>query len=1026
MAERAEPPASRHPTTLADVAGVTPSSGQPPPSADATTIGRRDGVHLSSALSPTCFICQHDTRRCATACLDGTLLSVSAPASSSAPGALTLELDDGQPVSVALNDHARPLARALASNPHTNGLRMRVYHLWRGPLAGKGGPDYAMAPLSVIALEPDLLLNITDINNAEYCARQYPLRRMVPSAPTAASLKGTVIHQAFKEMLKAGGAATTEPLAQALRAQATDLALRQISAETLAADAQPHLDALAQWYGSQRASLWTAAPDIRAETFLLAPEVGLKGRLDLFMRGPGGDALLELKTGQARRDLPRREHRWQVYGYETLLTVRQPPEGAKPAATLLYSGTAGQAEGYTIPFTARDLGRVLELRNELALIHATGVVPAPPGGNKCGRCALRDACSRASALLGWEAPPGEAVEGDPRKDEPTSAPTRPSEDDATWFRELYEMLRLEARAAERESAALWRFTPAERCAAGVALGGLEPLGEPRQTTSGEWEYTFRCENRSELREGDAILLSDGDPISGAIVTGSILRLTDDSVTVWTPERIERPSLIDRYGSDIVHDRTVRNLWRWLEVTPRMRALVAGERAPQFDPEPDLVDLPDDFNEEQRAAVARALGARDFALVQGPPGAGKTTVVAEIVGRAVAAGKRVLLAAFTNQAVDNALARVLARGPIEVVRLGHELSVAPEVADRRLAERARQVALAAGQTEAADAAWRATPEALRAALLGAQVVAATTATWSAERFDDAGAPLQFDLAVIDEASQLTIPAILGALRFAPTFTLVGDERQLPPLVMSEQASRTGLGDSLFGRLLERWGELASVALRRQYRMHPDICGFPSQEFYGGALFADGPARTATLRLRLDPTDPLAPALDPLRALVWVDVPEPGSQGKVSETQALFTRRIAQTLVSGGVAPERIGVIAPFRAQVAALRRRLRAADLGAVMVDTVDRFQGAEREVIIYSFGGASHIADLRGRGLDFLADRRRLNVALTRAQRKLIILGDRQALERSPLLRQLVAYCAGLYGGRGGTFTWRRTERTGV
>src|SRR6185437_13148753 len=161
------------------------------------------------------------------------------------------------------------------------------------------------------------------------------------SAPSAAALKGVVIHQAFKEMLKAGRPEVADPLAQALRAQATELALRQLDPDTLRAEAAPHMEALAQWYGSQRSSLWGSAPDIRAETFLLASEVGLKGRLDFYMRGVGGDALLELKTGQARTQLPKREHRWQVYGYQTLLTVRQPPERRKPAATLLYSGTPG-------------------------------------------------------------------------------------------------------------------------------------------------------------------------------------------------------------------------------------------------------------------------------------------------------------------------------------------------------------------------------------------------------------------------------------------------------------------------------------------------------------------------------------------------------------------------------------------------------------------------------------------------------------------------------------------------------------
>lgn len=972
-------------------------------------------------VSAACFICQLDARGCEVGTLEGALVDVTERLDGQRIPGVTLLLDDGATASIALNEHARPLVSALAAiaPERIRGLRLRVYHLWRERLAEPDLTRYHANELSVVTLEPDLLLNITDINNAEYCVRQYPLRRMVPSAPSAASLKGMVIHQAFKEMLKAGQPEVTEPLAQALRGQATELALRQLDADTLRAEAEPHMRALAQWYGSQRSSLWASAPDIRAETFLLAPEVGLKGRLDFYMRGVGGDALLELKTGQARTQLPKREHRWQVFGYQTLLTVRQPSERRKPAATLLYSGTPGQAEGYTIPFTARDLRRVLELRNQLALTHATGAVPPPPGGNKCARCMLRPVCARASTLLGWETPP----------DETPPAPIDAT--DATWFARMYELLRLEARAAEAEGQALWRQTPAQRRAAGLALGDLLAEGEPRQTASGEWEYTFHCDNQSELREGDAILLSDGDPISGAIVTGSILRLDDHRVTVWTPERIQRPTLIDRYGSDVTHDRTVRNLWRWLEADPRLRSLVAGQRAPAFDTAPDVApetveeaDSPASFNEEQREAVERALAARDFLLIQGPPGTGKTAVVAEITRRAVARGQRVLLAAFTNQAVDNALARVVAQGAGRAARLGHELSAAPEMRRWRLAEQARQAALADGDAGAADDGWRPSPAQLRAALLRARVVAATTATWSAERYDDVGEPLDFDLAIVDEATQLTTPALLGALRFARTFILVGDERQLPPLVMSAEAGAAGLGHSLFTELLERWGERASVALRRQYRMHPAICDFASETFYAGALVAAGYARTATLGMRWHTDEPLAPALDPARPMALLDVAPFAAErgGKVSEAQGEVARKLIQALLRGGARAESIGVIAPYRAQVAALRRRLASAGVMDVVVDTVDRFQGAEREIIIFSFGGVSAATGWGGRGLEFLADPRRLNVALTRAQRKLLILGDRRELEQAPLLRRLVAYCAGLYGGQGGVIALRRAE----
>ncbi|MGZ3681098.1 MAG: C-terminal helicase domain-containing protein, partial [Ktedonobacterales bacterium] len=160
--------------------------------------------------------------------------------------------------------------------------------------------------------------------------------------------------------------------------------------------------------------------------------------------------------------------------------------------------------------------------------------------------------------------------------------------------------------------------------------------------------------------------------------------------------------------------------------------------------------------------------------------------------------------------------------------------------------------------------------------------------------------------------------------------------------------------------------------------------------------------------------------PERPVVFVDVPSQREvSGKTSVAQAEVVRRLVLALRRGGVAAAEIGAIAPYRAQVAAIRQRLAAQGETEVAVDTVDRFQGGERQVIIYSFGGrveggraVHHTQDA-----DFLADPHRLNVALTRAQRKLILVGDRHWLKTKPLIAQLIDYCTQLYGGRGGVIS---------
>ncbi|HEX6778476.1 MAG TPA: AAA domain-containing protein [Ktedonobacterales bacterium] len=1006
-----------------------------------------------------CFLCQFDVKPCAVGMLEGTLVAVHQYRPNGRwQRRLMLRVEDGSQLTLWLGDDFGALVEGLAGTPKAilQTLTLRAYHL--ETVAGADAA-YRTTPATILALEPDVLLSITDLNHVDFCRRQYAIRQLVPSAPSAATLRGSLIHTSFKELLKAAPPpeqvdwAIAQHFTRALEASLQDLALCEMGLEETQAEAQPHLEGLSNWYRRQRQLLWGSAPHIRAETFLLAPEVGLKGRIDLFWEDADTRLLLELKTGAARGELPKRDHRWQVYGYYTLLAARRaqaPGEGTQGArrsppaqATVLYSATPGQAEAYGIPFSLRDLRRVVEARNLLALMHATGVVPPPPAATRCAKCMLRATCAELSPLLGWQPPADEIGQSLADAQISPAQPLEPlpvsAQRSEQWFARYLRLLQLEGREAETQQSQLWRLSRQERVALGLAIDGLQLLEAPQQTASEEWEYHFTCENTSEIREGDEILLSDGDPVRGAVVSGSVLQIGPDHVTVWTPEQIAHPALIDRYGTDIVHRRTVQNLYRWLHAEPRLRALVSGEHAPSFADRPtEELQMPH-LNAEQQEAVRRAERMQDYLLIQGPPGTGKTKVISEIVRRLVARGERVLLAAFTNQAVDNLLKRLLEDGFDQFIRLGHDFSVDPAVRPYRLVAKARATALAPAQ--------------VLALLKEAPVVASTTATWSSERFDTAGAALDFDVAIVDEAGQLTIPAVLGALRLARRFVLVGDERQLAPLVMSKRAAEEGLSASLFALLSQYAGAEGGVSLVRQYRMHAAISAFPGREFYGGLLQADPSVAARVLKLpginqnarregeslqRAGDTTPFSatkPArsalaqavLTPERPMIFLDVsrrqPLPSAQDvsqapgaaspKLSLVEAEVVNEALELLLAAGIPARAIGVIAPFRAQVAAIRHYvLRLAERfgDGLVVDTVDRFQGGERMVIVLSFA-ASLALPPESQIAAFLADEHRLNVALTRAQRKLILVGNRRALAPLPIYRRLLNYCAQLYPG---------------
>ncbi len=1019
-----------------------------------------------------CFLCALDSQPCAVQVLEGRITSARQfrDRGELLPY-ITLALDDpnGSLATIRLTRTYNSLAERLielGQDLRQHHLTLRVYHLPESGVTSdyRDGTltRYTAGDLTLAILEPDIVLNITDLSSADYCSRQYLLNRLVSSPPSPAAARGNMVHYSFKELLKdfdrgelsqeQHGDREETPLTtlhrhfeEALQRSEIDLALSQIAPETIRADVEPHLQSLANWFEKQHATLWdmpalgsnaqdgkdgqdnTFEPLVRAEPFLLAPEIGLRGRLDLLWSQRSRQRLLELKTGGANGELPKSAHRWQVQGYLALLAVRRDPKMKNALATLLYSGTPGEATDFGLRFTDKQFQRVVETRNLLVFSHVTGRAAAPPGASRCSKCAMQDTCATVSSILDWQPPLTET---------PVQIPAY-SPQDRDFFAHTCDLLSQEEREIERQQAMLWLTPMQQRIEQGSAIGDLLPL-EAIPSGRGEWQQTFACKNTSELRQGDEVLLSDGNPITGEVVTGTITAISSESVTVWSPERIAHPRLIDRYESSIVHVRTLHNLLRWLSADERMRQLVAGTQRPRFS-SAKCEQLPD-LNDEQNLAVERAAQMQDYLLIHGPPGTGKTAVIAAIVKQLCARGERVLLAAFTNQAVDNMLSRLEREGFHYFVRLGHDRSVDARVSHRLLKHLVDQQEARGEQASA------------RELLSSAPVVASTTATWSSEKYmppvsgsEQHDALLQFDVAIIDEAGQLTIPALLGALRFAKRFILVGDEMQLPPLVLSKQAAEDGLKDSLFSYLKQRdsdytkerpWAISACVSLKVQYRMNRWISHFPSRLFYQEQLRAHASvaerllafSRPQAVAPGLSPLSLLSPvilrALDPNLPMVFVDVQNmqsnqesEGEGPKMSNAEARAVRELVAGLLAHGVAEGDIGIIAPFKAQVANIRRHLFSDDarIGwkalseqtALNVDTVDRFQGGERPVMIISFATRT-MPELHSQIREHLTDRNRLNVALTRAQHKLLLVGHSSALEGLPVFGRLLAYCRGL------------------
>lgn len=581
-------------------------------------------------------------------------------------------------------------------------------------------------------------------------------------------------------------------------------------------------------------------------------------------------------------------------------------------------------------------------------------------------------------------------------------------------------------AAERAIAARRESTLAERVARGDALKSVEvdDLGPAPGDRTRLWIPFDQPDVR--LRAGTPVRLWWTDPDDTEAVRAVVERRTRDRLSVLVDGEVADRLLDGRFHVDrddpqvtfTIGDRAIKAFQAARPGHPRARlgAALWGDDGPVFTAPARWRPTDAALNPSQIEAIDVALGASPVALIHGPPGTGKTRTLVEVIAQAVAHGDRVLACAMSNTAVDH-LAVGLVRAGIDLVRIGHPSRVAPEVATRSLdalidasdahrlsqgwlkeARRLRQTARSARRRMTGAERHGLWVEARRleqdarlhlsraqeALLDQAPVICATAAGADARVLGGR----RFDLVVLDEATQAPDPLALAAFARAPRIVLAGDPEQLPPTVLDWQAERDGLGSTFFERIATRH-PVACRMLTVQYRMHAALMRFPARTRYHDRLTAAPSVAGHTLAdldVAPDGVRDAPLVLIDTAGKGWDDAVDPDGSA-FNPDQAVRTAAEARRMISRGLGPGDLAIISPYNAHVRLLRELLAAEREAGLEIGTVDGFQGREKEAIIVDLVRSNPDGQV-----GFVADRRRLNVAFTRARRCMIVIADTATL----------------------------------
>lgn len=577
-----------------------------------------------------------------------------------------------------------------------------------------------------------------------------------------------------------------------------------------------------------------------------------------------------------------------------------------------------------------------------------------------------------------------------------------------------------------------------------------------KSTIVKFQRKYRIE--TEINVGDMVLISKGNPLvknlPGTVTekkSRTIFVAFDRQVSEWVYGSNLR---MDLYVNDITFSRMENNL-KMLSDKGRLaiKFMIHDSKPVKSSTSSRFTYDDDSLNQFQQNAISQSLNSRNFFLIHGPFGTGKTKTLVELIAQEVKRKNKVLATAESNAAVDNLVERLAKKENLEITRLGHPQKVSKEIKEKTLsckmqnhklyekiektqrkinnafeelkrckrptnkkrggltnselinrAKRNQGTTTSSAHEVKQMAKWiqlnssidsyikyiRNVEQTIVSDIIkSSDVILTTNSSAALEEI----AKVKFDVAIIDEASQTTIPSVLIPIAKARRFILAGDHKQLPPTVLSEDAKE--LEFTMFEKLIEKYPDKKQL-LNVQFRMNKMLMDFPNAEFYDNELICDSSVEDISI-------DVIRHKLDLDSPLIFIDTSKHErnyerklkySRSYINPLESKTAIKIVNDYLKLGFDSKDIGIISPYADQVGYLNSKV------DVDVKTVDGFQGKEKEIIVIST-----VRSNKWGNIGFLSDLRRLNVAITRAKKKLIIIGNTDTLSHNPTYKRLIDYC---------------------